>query len=120
MEIEQQENPRDWWYALVILLIAALMIFWPKISKAATVPCDTIPIMWEQVDTIFCRATASGKTNKLYVVYTYKGTKDITTMSAGTLEYIQICKEFDIKPKLALRRKKSNGEIMSIIAIKKR
>jgi hypothetical protein len=123
-KINDQEDQQDftdqwWWSALVVLLIFGIVAFCPRSCNAKTIDCDTIPITWECVDTIFQKSSSSGKSQKFYIVFTYKGYKDITTTAKSTVEYIYMCKKYGITPKIALRCKK-NGEIINVVAQKNR
>ena len=72
-----------------------------------------IPIDASCVKNIFTKVSSSGKTVKYYVIYSLQGEENITTTGKSVIDYIDICNEAGISPRLALKVK--NGNIISIV-----
>lgn len=87
-----------------------------KSTQQTEAKMDTIALDYSQIQNIFQKASSTGKSVKYYVVYTYKGEQDITTTGKSVLDYIEICKEAKISPRLALKVK--DGQVVSIIKAK--
>ena len=82
-------------------------------SQQTEAKMDTVVLDYGAIKNIFGKTSSSGKSVRYYVVYTYKGEQDITTTGKSVLEYIEICKEAGINPRLALKVK--DGRVVSII-----
>lgn len=112
----------DWkWLVPAIIIVVAVLIL-PQKCGACTLSAsteikvenvDTIALYPNQIQSIFQKPSSTGKSMKYYVVYTYKGVQDITTTTKSVIDYVEICKDAKIEPRLALKIK--DGLVVSII-----
>lgn len=111
----------NWEKAVLLILLLAAIIFLPQHCNAQEkepVRYDTIAIDYSNILKTFTKVSSSGKTVKMYCVYSYKGVKDLTNISKSVIQYISMCEEAGIEPQLALKLK--DGEVISVIKAKAR
>lgn len=111
------KDPYIW---IVIAMLLFLIICVPYVIKAQTtqVNYDTIVCNVEYIDEFVEIPTSTGKSVKRYAVYNdkYNDISDIISVSKTVYDYIQTCKQHNIKPSLAIKLK--DGVIVSIIRYK--
>lgn len=83
-----------------------------------TAQYDTIQCHYEHINKFIEKPSNSGKSTRIYAVYTdsKNAILDFIPVSKSVYEYIQMCKEYNMTPSLAIRLK--NGVIHSIIRYK--
>lgn len=98
----------------VLVIILMILICAPSRCVAQI---DTVNCKIECITKLFTTTTEKGK-NKIFAVYKdpTADVEEIIPMSKSVLDYINACKQYDIRPTLGIRLR--NGVITSIIRIK--
>jgi hypothetical protein len=106
--------PPGFWIGLVLLVFLFLGV---KKCTAKSV-YDTIPCRNECIQKFAYKQTKNG--NKVYAVYTDEKNNilDFIPVSESVYNYIMLCKENKIAPQLGIKLR--DGEIYSIIKLKRR
>ncbi len=120
MAVKLYEKPDNQWTGWVIaLVIIALMLFvTAKCHAGNPVKVDTMVCKVECIQKIVEKPTSSGKSTKFYAVYSDQkaGFSEIIPISKSVVDYINMCKQFSVKPTLGIRLR--NGVISSIVRYK--
>lgn len=111
---EEPDNHGSGW--VIALVIIVLMLFvTAKCQAVNPVKVDTMLCKVECIKKIVKISTSNGKSTKFYVVYSDDKTKfsEIIPISKNVVDYINVCKQYSIKPYLGIKLK--NGTISSIV-----
>ena len=114
---EEPEHHNSGW-VIALLIIALLLIISAKCRAENSVKVDTMVCNVECIKKIVEQPTSNGKSTKFFVVYndTKAGFSEIIPISKSVVDYINVCKQFSVKPTLGIRLR--NGVISSIIRYK--
>lgn len=113
-DLEKCKNRTFGYLILIAILMFILSLCVPQQCRAQS--CDTIAISTRNLVDVVKKTSKTGKP-VFYAIYAYEGVEDVTTISKSVVDYIEVCKECNIQPKLALRIK--NGEVVAVIRQKK-
>lgn len=102
--------------ALVIVII--LLLLTSKCHAQQKAVIDTMACKVECIKQIVQKPSSNGKTVKYMAVYIDKsaGFSEIIPISKSVVDYINVCREFSLKPTLGIRLR--NGVITSIVRYK--
>lgn len=86
------------------------MLLMIGVMKAGAQNSDTISIKKECVEKVISKPSKNGKSVKYYAVIRLKDEndkdyKEIVTVSKTVIEYLDMCKEYGLRPRLAVRYK---------------
>lgn len=98
--IEQPNNDKYWWAAIVTLVLVFLFHAFMCRAQRTQVPTDTIPLSFNNVKGIRVKQTKSSE--KYYIVYNFGEFADVLPTNRTTVDYISICKDANVKPSLGL------------------
>ena len=116
-DLEECTNKTFGYLILVAILMFIMSLCVPQQCRAQSVQsCDTIALPTRNLVDVVKKTSKTGKP-VFYAIYAYEGVEDVTAISKSVVDYIEICKECNIQPKLALRIK--NGEVVAVIRQKK-
>lgn len=110
----QNDNNDKWWVAAIIVVIALFML---NAFSARAQKLDTLRINPSCITKVIEKKTP--KSTRYYAVYN-DGEKiqDIIPIGKTVLEYVQVCRENQIKPSLGIKLK--DGRITSIVKLQRR
>ena len=115
---EKPDNNNSGWIIAIIVVVLLIL---------ATAKCHAQSKAVAQVDTMLCKVeciqkivqqTSQKGTIRYYAVYNDKSINfsEVIPVSKTVVEYIEMCKQYSIKPTLGIRLK--NGVVSSIIRYK--
>ena len=98
-------QPDKWW----IILLVVLMLLMIGVMRAGA-HSDTLSIKKECVEKVISKPSKNGKSVKYYAIIRLKDEndkdyKEIVTVSKTVIEYLDMCKEYGLRPHLAVRYK---------------
>lgn len=114
---EKPDNHGAGW--VIALVIIALMLFvTAKCHAVDPVKVDTMVCKVECIQKIVQKPSSNGKTIRYYAVYNDPSIKfsEIIPISKTVMEYIDMCKQYSLKPTLGIKLR--NGVVSSIIRYK--
>ena len=113
---EKPDNHNSGWI-IAIIIIMMLLISTAKCHAADPVKIDTMLCKTECIQKIIQQTSTKG-TIRYYAVYNDPSIKfsEIITISKSVMEYIQLCKQYSIKPTLGIKLR--NGVVSGIIRYK--
>ena len=102
--------------ALVVIIL--LLLLTSKCHAQQKAAIDTMVCKVECIKQIVQQPSSNGKTVKYMAVYVDKsaGFSEIIPISKSVVDYINVCKQFSVKPTLGIRLR--NGVITSIVRYK--
>ena len=102
--------------ALVVIIL--LLLLTSKCHAQQKAAIDTMVCKVECIKQIVQQPSSNGKTVKYMAVYVDKsaGFSEIIPVSKSVVDYINMCKQFSVKPTLGIRLR--NGVITSIVRYK--
>lgn len=120
MAVKLYEDPKHdgMGWVVAVIIIAIMLFVTTKCQAAEPAKIDTMICKVECIQKIVEQPTANGKSTKFYAVYNDKkaGFSEIIPISKSVVDYINVCKQFSVKPTLGIRLR--NGVISSIIRYK--
>ena len=113
---EKPDNHNSGWI-IAIIIIMMLLISTAKCHAADPVEIDTMLCKTECIQKIIQQTSTKG-TIRYYAVYNDPSIKfsEIIPISKSVMEYIQLCKQYSIKPTLGIKLR--NGVVSGIIRYK--
>ena len=113
---EKPDNHNSGWI-IAIIIIMMLLISTAKCHAADPVKIDTMLCKTECIQKIIQQTSKKG-TISYYAVYNDPSIKfsEIIPISKSVMEYIQLCKQYSIKPTLGIKLR--NGVVSGIIRYK--
>jgi len=113
---EKPDNHNSGWI-IAIIIIMMLLISTAKCHAADPVKIDTMLCKTECIQKIIQQTSSKG-TIRYYAVYNDPSIKfsEIIPISKSVMEYIQLCKQYSIKPTLGIKLR--NGVVSGIIRYK--
>lgn len=113
---EKPDNHNSGWIIAIIIIIM-LLISTAKCHAADPVKVDTMLCKTECIQKIIQQTSPKG-TIRYYAVYNDPSIKfsEIIPISKSAMEYIQLCKQYSIKPTLGIKLR--NGVVSGIIRYK--
>ena len=113
---EKPDNHNSGWI-IAIIIIMMLLISTAKCHAADPVKIDTMLCKTECIQKIIQQTSPKG-TIRYYEVYSDPSIKfsEIIPISKSVMEYIQLCKQYSIKPTLGIKLR--NGVVSGIIRYK--
>lgn len=113
---EKPDNHNSGWI-IAIIIIMMLLISTAKCHAADQVKIDTMLCKTECIQKIIQQTSPKG-TIRYYAVYNDPSIKfsEIIPISKSVMEYIQLCKQYSIKPTLGIKLR--NGVVSGIIRYK--
>ena len=113
---EKPDNHNSGW-VIAIIIIMMLLISTAKCHAADQVKVDTMLCKTECIQKIIQQTSPKG-TIRYYAVYNDPSIKfsEIIPISKSVMEYIQLCKQYSIKPTLGIKLR--NGVVSGIIRYK--
>ena len=113
---EKPDNHGAGWI-IAIIIIMMLLISTAKCHAADPVKIDTMLCKTECIQKIIQQTSPKG-TIRYYAVYNDPSIKfsEIIPISKSVMEYIQLCKQYSIKPTLGIKLR--NGVVSGIIRYK--
>ena len=113
---EKPDNHGAGW-VIAIIVIMMLLISTAKCHAADPVKIDTMLCKTECIQKIIQQTSPKG-TIRYYAVYNDPSIKfsEIIPISKSVMEYIQLCKQYSIKPTLGIKLR--NGVVSGIIRYK--
>lgn len=113
---EKPDNHNSGWI-IAIIIIMMLLISTAKCHAADPVKVDTMLCKTECIQKIIQQTSQKG-TIRYYAVYNDPSIKfsEIIPISKSVMEYIQLCKQYSIKPTLGIKLR--NGVVSGIIRYK--
>ena len=113
---EKPDNHNSGWI-IAIIIIMMLLISTAKCHAADPVKIDTMLCKTECIQKIIQQTSTKG-TIRYYAVYNDPSIKfsEIIPISKSVMEYMQLCKEYSIKPTLGIKLR--NGVVSGIIRYK--
>lgn len=113
---EKPDNHNSGWI-IAIIIIMMLLISTAKCHAADPVKIDTMLCKTECIQKIIQQTSTKG-TIRYYAVYNDPSIKfsEIIPISKSVMEYIQLCKQYSIKPTLGIKLR--NGVVSGIIRYK--
>lgn len=113
---EKPDNHNSGWI-IAIIIIMMLLISTAKCHAADPVKVDTMLCKTECIQKIIQQTSPKG-TIRYYAVYNDPSIKfsEIIPISKSVMEYIQLCKQYSIKPTLGIKLR--NGVVSGIIRYK--
>ena len=113
---EKPDNHNSGW-VIAIIIIMMLLISTAKCHAADTVKVDTMLCKTECIQKIIQQTSPKG-TIRYYAVYSDPSIRfsEIIPISKSVMEYIQLCKQYSIKPTLGIKLR--NGVVSGIIRYK--
>lgn len=113
---EKPDNHNSGWI-IAIIIIMMLLISTAKCHAADPVKIDTMLCKTECIQKIIQQTSPKG-TIRYYAVYNDPSIKfsEIIPISKSVMEYIQLCKQYSIKPTLGIKLR--NGVVSGIIRYK--
>lgn len=113
---EKPDNNNSGW-AIAIIVIIMLLISTAKCHAADPVKVDTMLCKTECIQKIIQQTSPKG-TIRYYAVYSDPSIRfsEIIPISKSVMEYMQLCKQYSIKPTLGIKLR--NGVISGIIRYK--
>ena len=113
---EKPDNHNSGWI-IAIIIIMMLLISTAKCHAADPVKVDTMLCKTECIQKIIQQTSPKG-TIRYYAVYSDTSIKfsEIIPISKSVMEYIQLCKQYSIKPTLGIKLR--NGVVSGIIRYK--
>ena len=113
---EKPDNHNSGWI-IAIIIIMMLLISTAKCHAADPVKIDTMLCKTECIQKIIQQTSPKG-TIRYYAVYSDPLIKfsEIIPISKSVMEYIQLCKQYSIKPTLGIKLR--NGVVSGIIRYK--
>lgn len=113
---EKPENHNSGWI-IAIIIIMMLLISTAKCHAADPVKIDTMLCKTECIQKIIQQTSPKG-TIRYYAVYNDPSIKfsEIIPISKSVMEYMQLCKQYSIKPTLGIKLR--NGVVSGIIRYK--
>ena len=113
---EKPDNHNSGWI-IAIIIIMMLLISTAKCHAADQVKVDTMLCKTECIQKIIQQTSPKG-TIRYYAVYNDPSIKfsEIIPISKSVMEYIQLCKQYSIKPTLGIKLR--NGVVSGIIRYK--
>jgi hypothetical protein len=106
------------WLGLIAVCVCLLLGTVRCSAQTQAAVYDTIRCDVGCIQKYVSKSTA--KTTKIYAVYVDKqnDVMDLIYVPKSVYDYILVCKEYDLRPKLGVRLK--NGNIYSIVKLKQR
>ena len=101
---EEPDNHGSGW--VIALVIIVLMLFvTAKCQAVNPTKVDTMLCKVECIKKIVEKSSTNGKSTKFYAVYSDEKTKfsEIIPISKNVVDYINICKQYSIKPYLGIK-----------------
>ena len=113
---EKPDNHNSGWI-IAIIIIMMLLISTAKCHAADPVKIDTMSCKTECIQKIIQQTSPKG-TIRYYAVYNDPSIKfsEIIPISKSVMEYMQLCKQYSIKPTLGIKLR--NGVVSGIIRYK--
>ena len=113
---EKPDNHNSGWI-IAIIIIMMLLISTAKCHAADPVKIDTMLCKTECIQKIIQQTSPKG-TIRYYAVYNDPSIKfsEIIQISKSVMEYMQLCKQYSIKPTLGIKLR--NGVVSGIIRYK--
>ena len=113
---EKPDNNNSGWI-IAIIIIMMLLISTAKCHAADPVKIDTMLCKTECIQKIIQQTSQKG-TIRYYAVYSDPSIKfsEIIPISKSVMEYMQLCKQYSIKPTLGIKLR--NGVVSGIIRYK--
>lgn len=113
---EKPDNNNSGWI-IAIIVIMMLLISTAKCHAADPVKVDTMLCKTECIQKIIQQTSAKG-TIRYYAVYSDPSIRfsEIIPISKSVMEYMQLCKQYSIKPTLGIKLR--NGVVSGIIRYK--
>ena len=113
---EKPDNHNSGWI-IAIIIIMMLLISTAKCHAADPVKIDTMLCKTECIQKIIQQTSPKG-TIRYYAVYNDPSIRfsEIIPISKSVMEYIQLCKQYSIKPTLGIKLR--NGVVSGIIRYK--
>ena len=113
---EKTDNHNSGWI-IAIIIIMMLLISTAKCHAADPVKIDTMLCKTECIQKIIQQTSPKG-TIRYYAVYNDPSIRfsEIIPISKSVMEYIQLCKQYSIKPTLGIKLR--NGVVSGIIRYK--
>ena len=113
---EKPDNHNSGWI-IAIIIIMMLLISTAKSHAADPVKIDTMLCKTECIQKIIQQTSPKG-TIRYYAVYNDPSIKfsEIIPISKSVMEYMQLCKQYSIKPTLGIKLR--NGVVSGIIRYK--
>lgn len=113
---EKPDNHNSGWI-IAIIIIMMLLISTAKCHAADPVKIDTMLCKTECIQKIIQQTSTKG-TIRYYAVYNDPSIKfsEIIPISKSVMEYMQLCKQYSIKPTLGIKLR--NGVVSGIIRYK--
>ena len=113
---EKPDNHNSGWI-IAIIIIMMLLISTAKCHAADPVKIDTMLCKTECIQKIIQQTSPKG-TIRYYAVYNDPSIKfsEIIPISKSVMEYMQLCKQYSIKPTLGIKLR--NGVVSGIIRYK--
>ena len=113
---EKPDGGNSGWI-IAIIIIMMLLISTAKCHAADPVKIDTMLCKTECIQKIIQQTSPKG-TIRYYAVYSDQSIKfsEIIPISKSVMEYIQLCKQYSIKPTLGIKLR--NGVVSGIIRYK--
>ena len=113
---EKPDNHNSGWIIAIVIIIM-LLISTAKCHAADPVKVDTMLCKTECIQKIIQQTSPKG-TIHYYAVYSDPSIKfsEIIPISKSVMEYIQLCKQYSIKPTLGIKLR--NGVVSGIIRYK--
>ena len=113
---EKPDNHNSGWI-IAIIIIMMLLISTAKCHAVDPVKIDTMLCKTECIQKIIQQTSPKG-TIRYYAVYSDPAIKfsEIIPISKSVMEYIQLCKQYSIKPTLGIKLR--NGVVSGIIRYK--
>ena len=113
---EKPDNHNSGWIIAIVIIIM-LLISTAKCHAADPVKVDTMLCKTECIQKIIQQTSPKG-TIRYYAVYSDPSIKfsEIIPISKSVMEYIQLCKQYSIKPTLGIKLR--NGVVSGIIRYK--
>ena len=113
---EKPDNHNSGWIIAIIIIIM-LLISTAKCHAADPVKIDTMLCKTECIQKIIQQTSPKG-TIRYYAVYNDPSIKfsEIIPISKSVMEYMQLCKQYSIKPTLGIKLR--NGVVSGIIRYK--
>ena len=113
---EKPDNHNSGWI-IAIIIIMMLLISTAKCHAADQVKIDTMLCKTECIQKIIQQTSPKG-TIRYYAVYNDPSIKfsEIIPISKSVMEYMQLCKQYSIKPTLGIKLR--NGVVSGIIRYK--
>lgn len=113
---EKPDNNNSGW-GIAIIVIIMLLVLTAKCHAADPVKVDTMLCKTECIQKIIQQTSPKG-TIRYYAVYSDPSIRfsEIIPISKSVMEYIQLCKQYSIKPTLGIKLR--NGVVSGIIRYK--